>query len=233
MFDNFGLKAYYVVMRLIKICEGEYYHIYNRGVDKKDTFLDKRDYARFLFCVLFFQSPVTINNVSYHIGNFIKHSVFDNSERTRQEIIKSKYIELVSFMLMPNHFHLIVKEKVEGGISQYMQRIQNSYTKYFNTKYKKSGHLFQGPYQIVHIETDEQLIYLSSYIHRNCRVLKGWKNKEERYPWSSYADFLGFNRFEGLLHPEIITSELNNPKEYKDIVEDSGAKDLDQELLIE
>jgi len=220
-------------MRKIKICEGEYYHIYNRGVDKKDIFIDKRDYARFLFCVLFFQSPLSLVNPPSYINYFIGHSVFNISQKIKKQIISDKYVELVSFIFMPNHFHLIVKEKVAGGISQYMQRIQNSFTKYFNTKYKKNGHLFQGPYQIVYIEDDEQLLYLSSYIHRNCRVLNGWKNKEEKYPWSSYSDFLGPNRFGGLLEPEIIMSEFNNAGDYKIEVQNSGAKEIIEDLLID
>ena len=77
---------------------------------------------------------------------------------------------------MPNHFHLILQEVKEGGISQYMQRVLNAYTKYYNKKYEISGHLFQGPYKSVHIKDDPQLLYLSAYIHNNVRELKSWKN---------------------------------------------------------
>ena len=87
-------------------------------------------------------------------------------------MITSRYVELVSFAFIPNHFHLIVHEKKENGISQYMQRILNAYTKYFNAKYKKTGHLFQGPFKAVHTESNEQLLHLSAYIHRNPERLR-------------------------------------------------------------
>src|SRR3989344_9566821 len=90
--------------------------------------------------------------------------------------------------MMPNHFHLIVRGLEIGGIARYMQRVLCAYTKYFNTKYEKTGHLSQGPYKAVHIEDDRQLLYLSSYIHKNPKELNGWKNREQFYPWSSYRN---------------------------------------------
>ena len=72
---------------------------------------------------------------------------------------------------MPNHFHLIVKEVKEGGISAYMQRVLNAYTKYYNAKHDTSGHLFQGPFRAIHIADNDQLLYVSAYIHLNCREI--------------------------------------------------------------
>lgn len=211
-------------MRNINIVEGEYYHLYNRGVNKQKIFIDKRDWVRFLFCILYFQSPLVIYNLNRPVGNFVRHSVFNMDE---VEIIANKYVELVAFCLMPNHFHLLVQEKEEGGISRYMQRVQNAYTKYSNTRYKKSGHLFQGPYQIVHIEDNEQLIYLSAYIHKNPGELKGFRNKEDVYTWSSYQDYTKENRFPSLLKPDVIIEQYESAKEYQRAVKESGAKDLD------
>ncbi len=149
-------------------------------------------------------------------------------------MLKNQYIELVSFILMPNHFHLLVHERQEKGISQYMQRILNSYTKYFNTKYDKSGHLFQGPFRIVHIKNNEQLLHLSAYIHRNAREIKKWKNKEEKYFWSSYQDYIEKNRWGEFLKPSIILDQFATPKEYKNFVDTSGTKlKLDEKLLLE
>ncbi len=131
---------------------------------------------------------------------------------------------------MQNHFHLIVKEVEENGIARYMQRVLNSYTKYYNTKYNKSGHLFQGPYKAVHIKNNNQLLYLSAYIHRNPRELKEWQNKESSYPWSSYQDCINKNRFEGLFVPDIINEQFKNKDEYDKFVKTSGAKLLKEEL---
>ena len=131
---------------------------------------------------------------------------------------------------MKKNFNLIVKEVEENGIARYMQRVLNSYTKYYNTKYNKSGHLFQGPYKAVHIENNNQLLYLSCYIHRNPRELKEWRNKENIYPWSSYQDCINKNRFEGLLVLDIINGQFKNKKEYEEFVETSPAKLLEEEL---
>lgn len=214
-------------MRNIKIVSGEYYHIFNRGVNKRLIFHDNADRARFLFLILYFQSPVIIQNIGRLVKLFVKHSVFN---KDKQEIVKSKFIELTSFCLMPNHFHLIVKEVEENGIARYMQRVLNSYTKYYNTKYNKSGHLFQGPYKAVHIKNNNQLLYLSAYIHRNPRELKEWLNKENNYQWSSYQDFVNKNRFEESLVFDIINGQFENKKEYDRFVKTSPAKLLDEEL---
>lgn len=178
------------MMRKIKISIGEYYHIYNRENNKQSIFFEERDWIRFLFLIFHFQSSVNFPQVGRLVSNFVKHRVFDIGGDEMKKLLKNRYVELISFALMPNHFHLIVGELKEGGISQYMQRIQNAYTKYFNTKYKKSGHLFQGPFRIVRIEDNEQLLHLSAYIHRNPRETKQWRNKESNYPWSSFQDYV-------------------------------------------
>ncbi|MBI3305989.1 transposase [Candidatus Nomurabacteria bacterium] len=217
-------------MRNIKIAPGEYYHIFNRGVNKQLIFHDSADRVRFLFLILYFQSPITFINIGRPVKSFVKHSVFNIEGVTTREIINSRFVELTSFVLMPNHFHLIIKEVEENGIARYMQRVLNSYTKYYNTKYNKSGHLFQGPYKAVHVKNNNQLLYLSAYIHRNPRELKEWQNKESSYPWSSYQDFVNKNRFEGLLVLDIISEQFENHKEYDDFVKTSPAKLLKEEL---
>ncbi|MEK7576008.1 MAG: transposase [Patescibacteria group bacterium] len=172
--------------------------------------------------------------MSRPVSNFVKSSAFNISGEKLEKIIKNRYVELINFSMMPNHFHLITHEMKENGISKYMQRILTAYSKYFNTKYKKSGHLFQGPFQIVHIKNNEQLLHLSAYIHRNPREIKEWKNKEYKYPWSSYQDCIGENRWDELFKHQIITEQFSNPNEYKDFIETSGTKlQLDEKYLLE
>jgi putative transposase len=149
-----------------------------------------------------------------------------------KKIIKNRYVELISFCIMPNHFHLILKEEKEGGIAQYMQRVLNSYTKYYNTKYQKTGHLFQGPYKAVHIEDNRQILYLSAYIHRNPKELNSWMNKEEQYFYSSYQDFIGVNRWGKLLSFDIILGQFKNKKEYNTFVKTSSSKIVKEELEV-
>lgn len=134
---------------------------------------------------------------------------------------------------MPNHFHLLVREKTDdgSGVPRYLQRIQTGYAKYFNTKYKKRGHLFQGAFRAIPVESDEQLLYLSAYIHRNPRELKNWKDKEERYPWSSYQDLTKNNRWGELLKPAVILNQFPSADKYYDFLKTSTAKLRPREIL--
>lgn len=224
-------------MRKILIAPGEHYHIFNRGNDKQLISLDNKDRARLLFLIVYFQSPVAFYNLGRQTSYFVKNRAFNIADEKVQQILKERYVELVNFVIMPNHFHTTVCELKENGIARYMQRVLCAYTKYFNTKYKKTGHLFQGPYKAVNIGNNDQLLYLSTYIHRNPREIPGWKNEEFAYPWSSYQDYSKENRWNGLLKQDIVIQQFSNKNEYKDFVETSIAKQskkyLDGDLLID
>jgi REP-associated tyrosine transposase len=208
-----------------KIVENQYYHVLNRGNNKQPIFKDNKDWVRFLFLILHLQSSINIVNVSRQVNYFIRDKKFKIPNILLKEIINNRSVELVAFILMPNHFHLIVKNIERGGISKYMQRILNSHTKYFNTKNKISGHLFQGPFKIKHIEDDPQFLYLSAYIHNNIREIMGRNQKEDSYLFSSYQDYVKENRWGSLLKPEIILDQFSNKEEYGDFVRKSGAKE--------
>ena len=208
------------------IAPGEYYHICNRGVNKQVIFHDIPDYYRFLFLILYFQSPINFPQLGRTIKDFIQHPILD----IVQEVINKRTVELVGFCIMPNHFHLIIKEVEEGGISSYVQRISNAYGKYHNIRYEKSGHVLQGAYRIVHIEDDRQFLHLSAYVHRNPREISKWFRKEDHYPWSSYQDFIRNNRWGNLLVPDIVLGQFDNKEKYQRFVETSPAKVLEKEL---
>lgn len=217
-------------MRTVPIIPGEYYHIFNRGNNKQLIFLDTRDWARFLFLIIYLQSPIIFLNISRQISHYVQNRAFNINKDIIEDVIKERHVELVNFALMPNHFHLTLYEFKKGGIANYMQRVLCAYTKYFNTKYDRSGHLLQGPYKAVHIENNEQLLYLSSYIHKNPRELSEWKNQEHQYPWSSYQDYIGKNRWGKLLQQNIIFSQFPNKKEYGCFVKSSPAKEFEKNL---
>lgn len=224
-------------MRKTLIVPGEHYHIFNRGNNKQLIFFNNKDRARFLFLIVYLQSPIVFYNLGRQTSYFVKNQAFNIVDEKIQQILRGRYVELVNFVMMPNHFHATVCELKENGIAQYMQRVLCAYTKYFNTKYKKTGHLFQGPYKAVHIENNDQLLYLSTYIHRNPREMSEWKNKELAYLWSSYQDYSKENRWNELLKQDIIIQQFSNRNEYKDFVETSIAKQskkyLDDNLSID
>lgn len=212
-------------MRKTLISPGEYYHILNRGNDKQNIFRDDRDRIRFLFLLLYLQGKDPFPNAGRIVTHFVRHRVFNIGPEMIKKITDEKQTELVAFTLMPNHFHLLVGEKGEGGIARYMQRVLNAYTKYFNTRYKRSGHLLQGPYRAIHLKDNDQLLYTSAYIHRNPRTIPQWKDKETFFPWSSFQDYTTKNRWESLLEKKLIQEQFQNPNEYEKWVAKSGAKD--------
>ncbi|OGZ28131.1 MAG: hypothetical protein A2835_00380 [Candidatus Niyogibacteria bacterium RIFCSPHIGHO2_01_FULL_45_28] len=214
-------------MRNVDIAEGEYYHIFGRGNNKQNVFVGDADYIRFLFLIFHFQSPKNFENIGRFVKYFVKHGVFNIDRDVIEDIMRDRFVELAAFSLMPNHYHLLVRAIEDDGIAKYMQRVLNSFTKYFNTKHKRSGHLFQGPYGAKHVENNKQLLHLSAYIHKNPTELHDWQNAEIKYPWSSYQDLVVDNRWGSLLFSEIILNQFSNKGEYHNFVRNSGVKEMD------
>ena len=185
---------------------GEHYHIYNRGVDKRITFTDEYDIRRF------FQSMVEFNTVK-PIGSLYENSFLQLGGETPK--LGEKLVNIIAYCLNPNHFHLILEQLVEGGISEFMKRLGGGYTGYFNKKYTRSGSLFQGVFKDVHIDTNEYLLHVSSYVNLNDRVhqLGGETPKLVRSmsSWGEYTD----KRIKGICEKDIILGQFKNIKEYK------------------
>lgn len=179
-------------MRKINLTEGEFYHLYNRGVDKRTIFTSPAEYKRFL-AYLFLLNDAEKKRVEYFL-------------ETNKPIWEAKphkpLVAIGAYCLMPNHFHLYVTQLVEGGISKFMQRLQTGYTMYFNRKHERTGALFQGTFKSQHIAGDVYAKYLFSYIHLNPAKLKDprWKERGTKdlrslakhvreYPYSSLREY--------------------------------------------
>ncbi len=211
-------------MRSTPILSNTYYHVYNRGNNKQKLFLEKTDYLRFLFILLHYQSTLPVTHINRHISSYIKTGKFKLKENEISDIVKNRNVELLNFCIMPNHFHLTIHNLTEEGLSLYMHRVSNAYAKYFNTKYQKTGHVFQGTYKAKIIDTDKQLHYLSAYIHKNPQELSKWKNRYLQYPWSSIQDY-NENRWGKLLNTQAILSTFKSFSEYETFLQTSGAKE--------
>lgn len=161
-------------MRRITLSEGEYYHIYNRGVDKRTIFTSETEYKRFVAYLYL------LNGSSYVRPDVVLRG---NSKNNFFSIKRGDpLIAIGAYCLMPNHFHILATPLIEGGIAKFMQRLQTAYTMYFNEKHKRSGSLLQGTYKAQHADKDNYLKYLYSYIHLNPAKLfdKEWKNRGVR-----------------------------------------------------
>lgn len=192
--------------RIIPFANGSFYHLYNRGINKQQTFSDKRDYSHFTKTFFYYQ----IANPKPRFSIYRQQKTFPIDET-------KKIVEIIAYCLMPNHFHLLVKQLQDGGISEFMRKFVHSYTKYRNTKHNSQGPIFQALFKAVHIETDEQLVHVSRYIHLNPLVALIVKDLQA-YPWSSYPTFISLDNQP--VAKEEILSFFKSPRAYEKFVLD-------------
>lgn len=194
--------------RITPLVNDMLYHVYNRGAEKKVTFLQPRDFKRFIKTLYYYQ----------YLGPKPSFSKFSklNFNSFKPELNK-KIVDIICYCLMPNHFHLLVKQLKDHGISIFVSQVCNSYTKYFNTKYLRVGALLQGVFKAELIESDEQLLHVSRYIHLN-PIVSGLTKNLNNYPYSSYQEFIYQNQ--GLCNTTEILNFFSSPKKYQEFVED-------------
>ncbi|MDO8570288.1 MAG: transposase [Candidatus Daviesbacteria bacterium] len=194
--------------RITPLINGEIYHIYNRGAEKRDIFTNSRDYRRFLKTIYYYQFK----------GPKPKFSKFTHSKiNTFNPSPKNKMVEIICYCFMPNHFHFLIRQLKDNGISIFLSHISNSYTKYFNVKNKRVGSLLQGTFKAILVESDEYLLHLSRYIHINPVVSGITKNLDE-FSWSSYNEYV--NASSNLCSTDIILNFFGSREMYKQFLED-------------
>ncbi len=133
-------------------------------------------------------------------------------------------VTIISYCLMPTHFHLLLRQEVENGISAFMGNIQNSYTRYFNSVHERSGHLFQGQYKLVEINSDELLLHVSRYIHLNPTTAKLVSDAQlDQYKYSSYYEISHADSANHIVDTSVIfdKSNLADRNQYIKFVQDN------------
>lgn len=222
-------------MNRIKFADGQYYHIYNRGLDRRALFLETRDYSRFLSNIFHF------NDVNFKPENFDYQGLTLMDQRV-------ELVDIIAWSLMPNHYHLLINQKTENGITKFMQRLGTGFTMYTNKKYERTGHVFQGSFKAKHVNKDVYLQHLTRYIHINALDIfdPDWRKNGVRdinaakrflleYKWSSLNDYLGNQNFPLVLSP-LAKNVLfaPNPENYFDfLIEwvETGIPNLFEELI--
>ena len=193
-----------------------YYNIYNRGVEKRNIFMNESDYFRFIETLDFYRKSPQPQKLSDFRRRVLSLKKVENQKNL---------VKIFAYCLMPNHFHLLVQQLVDRGITGFVSNLANSYTRYFNTKYERIGALFQGAFKAKLVNNDEYLLQLSKYIHRNPDSLLQWKSKI--YPYSSYHYYISSER-NSICDPDFILSYFStvNPElTYKSFVEETGFAD--------
>lgn len=187
-----------------------YYHLYNRGVAKQPIFLDEQDYKTFLSYLKLYLS---------------KKDEAQKVAPTRQ--LKNFFEEfiLLAYCLMPNHFHMLVWQKNQKTMVNFMRSVGTKYSRYFNKKYQRVGPVFQSRYKAVLITNENQFIYLSKYIHRNPMPTR---TDLVEYKYSSYKNYLGLINQTWIDKTKILSyfSKPDPNKTYKRFVEDIDERDL-------
>lgn len=208
-------------MKRTSFAPGEFYHVYNRGTEKRNIFLNKSDYLRFLLLL-------------YHCNSNKSAVLRLENKNFDLDPKRETMVDICAYCLMPNHFHLLIREKIEGGISRFIQKLSTGYTMYFNKRHEHNGVLFQGKFKSIYANDDEYLKYVFSYIHLNPVKLidPNWKENGiadhdrakaclENYTHSSYPDYLGVNRKESvIITKDAMPSYFLSIADYKKTVND-------------
>lgn len=223
------------------LATGEIYHVINRGIEKRDIFTCDSDYYRFIHDLYEFNDEdAAIRDYRYILTGSdpgkidMAAGVGMYKERKKYQAKKRKLIvEILAFCLMPNHFHLLLRQVKDGGIPLFVKKIGGGYAGYFNKKYKRVGPLFQGRYKAVEIKSDEQLATVFSYIHTNPVELveRGWKeegvssignaNKAlNSWKWSSYLDYSGTKNFPSVTGRGFFFELFGGTSGCREVVED-------------
>lgn len=190
-----SIKIYY---------ENAFYHVYNRGVEKRNIFLDRDDHLAFLHLLKTALSPV-------------QGGTLPTQPRNRRKKFSDK-IDLMAYCLMPNHYHLLLRQITISGLTEFIRSLSTSYSMYFNKKYRRVGSLFQGVFKATDIRDENYLLWISRYIHRNPPDF-------QTYPYSSYEDYLG-NRKTDWLNTRLLleffdSKRISREKNYQEFVDNA------------
>lgn len=205
-----------MALRKTILATGQIYHIYNRGVEKRPIFLNKKGYNRLIDLTNYYQfanCPVKFSQFKA-LSRDAKKDLLDKLASQ-----SDKLVEILAFCLMPNHIHFLCKQLKNNGISKFMSKICSGYSHYFNILHQRVGPLFQGNFKAVRIETDEQLVHTSRYIHLNpvSSYLIEF-NHLESYDFSSYPEYTG--KKAGFCNIEEILAYFKTIQDYKNFVGD-------------
>ena len=220
------------------------YHVYNRGVEKRKIFLDNQDRFRFIHDLYEFNDTESAENLYYKRASLQSYEVRPHKINHKRKLL----VEILVWCLMPNHFHLLLRQRKDDGITLFMQKLGTGYAMYFNQKYHRVGPLFQGKFKAILVENDNYLTHLSRYIHLNPIKLiePNWKmsgiknlaksNKLlEKYRWTSYLDYIGKKNFPSITQRDFINEYFENSKEYKRFIQEWTLSEIDyiEDLILE
>jgi REP-associated tyrosine transposase len=204
--------------RKVVFANGEIYHVFNRGIEKRTTFINQRELKRAVETMQYYR----FTNLPLRFSHFLQLDNEMKSSYLKRINAFNKTVDIVTYCFMPNHFHFLLRQVTNNGISEFISKFTNSYTKYFNTKHKRIGPLFQGSFKAVHMEDDNQLIHVSRYIHLNPVSAFLIDSKHlHNYFWSSYPYYVDSTSSD-FIDKETILNFYPNIQHYKQFIFDQA-----------
>lgn len=225
----------------------ELYHVINRGIDGRKLFLDSQDYARFVHNLYEFNDTTPALEFTRRIAHNATNVGFQKPYMRK----RNRLVEIHGWHLAKNHYHLLISKLSEGGLAIFMKKLNIGYANYYNERYRRHGHLFQGKTKKILIARHEHFLYILHYLHLNSLdYLPGAKKWRERdkdiisnipkilkylkeYRWSSYLDYCGIPNFPSILTTSLFGDALgtNYISSLKEYLMDRTSEDIDQKIL--
>ncbi len=226
-------------MRKDKLVSDNIYHVYNRGVEKRSLFTNNRDFERFVDDLIIFNDTKPVINPKQRIRDI------KNGDHERNLIV-----DILTFCLMPNHYHLLLRQRKDNGISEFMRKLGSGYANYFNLKHQRVGPLFQGKFKSVLVNEESQFLYIPFYIHSNPLDLSfpEWRNKNisetqkaikfiNNYKWSGHSDYAGESSFPLVLQKDFLKSIFGRAsayqKAFQEFIDDFDSSNTDDNFTLE
>ncbi len=235
-------------MRTIKFLKNNFYHLYNRGVEKRSIFLDDNDRWRFLQGLFLFNDVKSSTNILWQVERLFGRATFKTIKNFLRKQKREPLVRLMADCLMPNHYHLLVEEIRDNGISHFMHKLGTGYTLYFNKKHKRVGSLFQGTYKAVAVEGLEQLERLLGYINvinpgqliephlkkEGIKDIKKILSFTKNYLWGTHQEYLG-KRDSIIIDKGILGDVFSDPGDYREfvatILKEKGVESIENIVL--
>ena len=212
-FDYHG----YMPGRNVFLGNNEFYHVLNRGITSQKVFNSEKNYFQFIDRMNYYRnvSPLMSYAQFFDLPMSIRLNILEEAQASGEQLV-----EIVAYCLMPNHFHLILKQISNNGISNFVAKLTNSYTRYYNIKHHRLGPILQGRFKAVLVESDEQLIHLSRYIHLNpySAGLVSTLDELKQFSYSSLANYLFGQK--GFCVPNVVLDQFSDRDDYWRFVTD-------------
>ncbi|MBI2670287.1 MAG: transposase [Candidatus Yanofskybacteria bacterium] len=212
-------------MRKIRFENGEFYHVFNRGNNKRPIFIDRFDLNRFLLSMREFNTKEPIGSL-YSLS--LEKGLAENPTPKSKRLV-----DFVCYCLNPNHYHFLVQQLEQDGVQKFIHRLGTGYTRYLNDKHNFSGALFQGRYKAIHVDSNEYLLHLNAYINLNPEAHQIRGSSSKLLSKTSWEEYLGKelpgNSF---CNKKIILSQFSNITEYKDFAKKALAISKERKEMV-